>query len=180
MYIFFFIVSSQYVFSFSNIRVRSVCCGHFHTFVISQRGSLYGFGLADNARLGRHDIGSKRRRIVSLPQMIMKGRVESVSTGLHHSLVIRKDHDKLSRSVYACGLNTVGQLGIGEEKEEDDDDTGIHFTRIELVVEDDKGKDEFVSRLEDFDISMVSCGAYHSAVALRKKKVRLSTLLKAE
>ena len=169
----------KFVFSFSNMRVNSVSCGHYVTFVVTSvpKGNLYGFGLTDDCRLGREFVPGtkKRQRFVCSPKLVMKGRVQSVSTGLHHSLVLRRDSRGGTRSVYGCGLNTVGQLGIEyiDDDDDDDDDAGIEFERIDIAVSDDDDDDEDDSRKKSRRrpppprvVSAICCGAYHSAVAL--------------
>ena len=146
-----------------------------------RKGDLYGFGLTDDCRLGFKP--KKRQRFVSSPVLLMKGRVECVSAGLHHSLVLRRNpHHTGFRSVYSCGLNTVGQCGVECDEEEcDDDDVGVEFEHVRCCCvdqlayknndnndDDDDGDSKegprhYCSRLKM--VSTICCGAYHSAIA---------------
>jgi len=82
--------------------VIQVSSGDYHTMVIKEGGSLWGWGLNSRGSLG---IGSTESQHV--PVLIIDD-VTAVSAGWEHTMAIRNDG-----SLWAWGSNDFGQLGDG-------------------------------------------------------------------
>ncbi len=90
-------------------RPCQVCAGYFHSFILCQDGSVYGFGANGSGQLG---FGYKYEQ--STPQLIsmpMGARPCQISAGCFHSFILCQD----ARSVYGFGDNGRGELGLGHE-----------------------------------------------------------------
>ncbi len=84
-----------------------VACGAHHSTCISRRGELFSWGLGRSGELGQGrwtlvEVPSPRQ--CPLPHV----RIVSVACGSSHTLAIGE-----SGSLWSCGRNSFGQLGIG-------------------------------------------------------------------
>ena len=88
-------------------KVKAVSSGLSHTMVITEDSQLYSFGHNGSGQLG---LGHNDNR--NAPTLVERipGRVKAVSTGGLYTMVII-EYDKL----LAFGLNSVGQLGLGDD-----------------------------------------------------------------
>jgi len=84
---------------------KSVSCGGYHTIVLMTDGSVYGCG-NNNGQLGDGTFDNK----TTLTQMTnTTGKTpKSISCGESHTIVLMTDG-----SIYGCGYNSNGQLGVG-------------------------------------------------------------------
>lgn len=80
---------------------------------------------------------------VCLFLIIIAGKIIALSAGENHNLILT------SAGLYACGANTYGQLGIGEEEIKEED--SIHL----VSVRDQKSK---LQGLEAKQVEMVESG----------------------
>eukprot|EP00041_Stephanoeca_diplocostata_P034564 m.1184728 g.1184728 ORF g.1184728 m.1184728 type:complete len:1134 (+) comp24543_c0_seq1:305-3706(+) len=89
--------------------VVSVSCGYYHTALVTKKGQLFVFGEADEGKLG---LGAKKVKNIVKPTKV---RLPSncipvaVACGGSHTLL------QTTESIFACGDNTCGQLGLPEE-----------------------------------------------------------------
>jgi hypothetical protein len=102
-----------------NASARSVAAGAQHSMVISPNGVLFGFGSNSHGQLGVGEEGPDVR-FISSPTAVdrLRGGYEPIQAtcGHAHTLVLCADtRGSLSnrRFVFAMGLNSSGQLGLG-------------------------------------------------------------------
>lgn len=98
--------------------VNDASCGISHSLVIT-KSQVYAFG--DN----KHSQCSGRDLYYSEPKQINLSGVKKVAAGGAHSLFLTSN-----RRVFACGLNSCGQLGIGNKD--------ISIDLVELKLEEIK------------------------------------------
>jgi len=86
--------------------VKSVAAGEFHSLALFETGGMRAWGynkfgqLCDGTNVDRH-----------VPAYVtFEGTIGAVAAGADHTLLIA---DPMSEELYACGLNTSGQLGSG-------------------------------------------------------------------
>jgi len=88
--------------------VRRVAVGEKHTLVLTEEGSLFGWGLNDVGQLG---LGASSAKIVHDPLhlvcMVAHGPVRDVAVGDRNSLACTSKGE-----VFAWGDGSLGQLGI--------------------------------------------------------------------
>mmetsp|Transcript_53968 Transcript_53968/g.94678 ORF Transcript_53968/g.94678 Transcript_53968/m.94678 type:complete len:2213 (-) Transcript_53968:70-6708(-) len=98
-------------------RIKQVAVCAQHTFVLSERGTLWTFGDNSKGQLGIGNMGGKLERvkeptIVRCPAWGKGNRPKSVATGVFHSLVLMDNGD-----AYAMGLRVGGRLALEDFKE---------------------------------------------------------------
>mmetsp|Transcript_26924 Transcript_26924/g.58797 ORF Transcript_26924/g.58797 Transcript_26924/m.58797 type:complete len:634 (+) Transcript_26924:184-2085(+) len=95
-----------------------VACGAHHTTSISRRGELFAWGLGSHGELGH---GRWTPVEVPTPQqcLLPQVRIVSIACGASHTLAIGE-----TGSLWSCGKNSRGQLGIGNQ---------IESLRLQLV-----------------------------------------------
>jgi len=97
------------------IKASRVCCGNKHSIVISHSGALFGFGSNTYNEIG---LGIDTK-FETYPRKIDKFSEHvciEIATGSHHTLVLAKKKHESKNSVYAFGLNSSGQLGLGHQQ----------------------------------------------------------------
>eukprot|EP01094_Clydonella_sp_ATCC50884_P022932 TRINITY_DN5381_c1_g2_i1.p1 TRINITY_DN5381_c1_g2~~TRINITY_DN5381_c1_g2_i1.p1 ORF type:complete len:238 (+),score=32.88 TRINITY_DN5381_c1_g2_i1:71-715(+) len=90
------------------MHARHVQCGMFCTMAVMGDGSVYSCGENDHGGLG---LGDDEKRFKFERVMLPEGkRVRDMRCGGGHTMMVMDD-----KSVYACGNNEYGQLGLGDE-----------------------------------------------------------------
>jgi alpha-tubulin suppressor-like RCC1 family protein len=85
---------------------QAISAGAYHSLVRLSDGSVLAFGANDKGQLG---LGSSAPTSVDSPNCIQGlSHILAISAGESHSLFLRAD-----ATVYACGSNSNGQLGLG-------------------------------------------------------------------
>lgn len=87
---------------------RAISCGSLYTLVLMTNGTIYGTGLNGNGQLGTTDLTQQ-----TTPTLMVNTSgllAYEVACGATHSIVLMND---ASGSIYGTGLNTSGQLGLG-------------------------------------------------------------------
>jgi alpha-tubulin suppressor-like RCC1 family protein len=80
-----------------------------HTLVLTNDGTVYGCGTNFNGQLGiGNQIDQSTLTPMHSPTGGFSGTPEGITAGRFHSLVLTNDG-----TIYGCGKNTTGQLGIG-------------------------------------------------------------------
>eukprot|EP00090_Calanus_glacialis_P018965 TRINITY_DN29288_c0_g1_i1.p1 TRINITY_DN29288_c0_g1~~TRINITY_DN29288_c0_g1_i1.p1 ORF type:complete len:689 (-),score=225.92 TRINITY_DN29288_c0_g1_i1:63-2129(-) len=117
--------------------VAAVACGRHHTIVAMQSGVMFAMGSNSEGQLG---VG-RNPEWTSVPMEFggIEGKIAKVSAGTTHSLALTD-----RGQVWVWGSNTEGQLGLGEEGEEN------VFQPVLLP---------FNNKVMD-----INCGYYHSAI----------------
>jgi alpha-tubulin suppressor-like RCC1 family protein len=94
------------------IRASRVSCGNKHSIVISHSGALFGFGSNTYNEIGL-GIDTKFETYPRKIERFSEHVAIEIATGSHHTLVLAKKKHETKNSVYAFGLNSSGQLGLG-------------------------------------------------------------------
>eukprot|EP01083_Nonionella_stella_P211464 764569_1 len=133
------VMSPTRVEGLSDVVVTELACGWNHCAVITNSGALYTWGCGLQGRLGLGADVSDRWT----PELVTcaSDPIVRVACGYQHTLLI-----DVSGSVYACGSNSLGQLGIGDELSAS--------TPSKVCCSED----------EMFQAVFLSCGAFHSSV----------------
>ena len=97
---------------YGNKKIAQIFAGSLHSFVLTEDGEIYAFGLNGNGQLGLND---KTDRLV--PTKIDSThygnkKITQISLGGLHSLILTEDGE-----AYAFGYNKKGQLGLGYVEE---------------------------------------------------------------
>ncbi|EAS06544.2 regulator of chromosome condensation RCC1 protein, partial (macronuclear) [Tetrahymena thermophila SB210] len=128
---------------------RNISCGKKNTILLSGQ-KAYGFG---DCRQGQ--LGTGRRVIEYCPAEIplpsFEGHLKSVSCGDNHTLFLTDQGE-----VFACGNNSFGQLGTGQEVK-----SSLYLTKIRI-----KQQHQISSNLYNSRIISVKAGYAPSSIAL--------------
>ena len=87
--------------------IIAVEAGTFHSLFITAGGQVYGLGSNKYGQLGRLRLDGDNNTPELIPEL---NNIKQVSCGTFHSLCLRDDGQ-----VYGFGLNTDGQLGLGNK-----------------------------------------------------------------
>lgn len=90
------------------VTIRHLCCGYYHTVVVTARRQVLAFGRNDYGQLG---LGHVTQRIF-VPKIVIgtEGKaISRVSAGCYHTVLIASDG-----MLYVFGRNHHGQLGTGD------------------------------------------------------------------
>ena len=86
--------------------VKSVYCGYGHTIILKNDGTLWGCGSNDCGQLGLGDTISKN----TFTQITTNTNdIKSIYCGYRNTFLLKKDG-----TLWGCGLNDYGQLGLGD------------------------------------------------------------------
>ncbi|KAL0225383.1 hypothetical protein RCL1_003295 [Eukaryota sp. TZLM3-RCL] len=88
----------------SNLKIVAVSVGVEHTLCLTSKAECYGFGLSSFRQIPLSTSSSKFKQQEAT---LLATNVLSISAGGRSSLLVTFDH-----SVYACGRNDYGQLGV--------------------------------------------------------------------
>lgn len=98
----------------SSNKVVDVSASWAHSLILTENGTVYGFGFNGEGRLGNNSTVESNVpvKIADNGTEFVNGdpnnKVVKISAGDHHSLILTEDG-----TVYSFGRNNVGQLGIG-------------------------------------------------------------------
>ena len=122
--------------------VKYISCGGFHTFIIKNDGSIWSCGLNDTGQLGLGDT-TNRNTFVQVTTNI-NNDVKQIACGYEigsggFTIIIKNDG-----SLWACGRNNEGQLGLG--------DTTNRNTFVQVTTNINN------------DVKQVACGSFHTVI----------------
>jgi alpha-tubulin suppressor-like RCC1 family protein len=88
--------------------VKQICCGYYHTLILSHNGAVTGFGRNDYGQLG---LGHTQPRVYGchLINILRDKNIINISSGCYHSIAAT-----LNGMLYVFGRNNHGQLGTGD------------------------------------------------------------------
>ena len=115
--------------------VKSVYCGSSHTLILKNDGTLWGCGYNEYGQLG---LGDTSNRKVFAQITTNTDNIKSIYCGAHHTFILKNDG-----TLYGCGANGSGQLGLG------DTDNRTTFTIIGINTN---------------DIKSICCGGSHTII----------------
>ena len=87
--------------------VKQVACGYAHTFIVKNDGSLWSCGWNRYGELGLGD--TTRRTTFTQVTTNINNDVDQIACGSYHNILRKKDG-----SIWVCGYNEYGQLGLGD------------------------------------------------------------------
>jgi alpha-tubulin suppressor-like RCC1 family protein len=94
----------------TNEKLRSVSAGAAHALALTESGKVYAWGLNSSGQLG---LGHTTNINTPTPVSALNGKkIISIAAGDNHSLAMDD-----AFIVYSWGLNSSGQLGLGDTKE---------------------------------------------------------------
>lgn len=93
-----------------HIKWVSVACGNDFVVALTTKGQVYTFGSNDHNQLGRRKMGRGSASLRATdPQSVGLHDIRMVGAGNYHGFAVKMDG-----TVYAWGVNTHGQCGLGE------------------------------------------------------------------
>eukprot|EP01035_Chromulina_nebulosa_P017384 gene17384-22933_t len=116
-----------------NDSVTSICCGYYHSLLLTSCSMIYGFGRNDDGQLGLGHSQLKIQHITPILSLRNKN-CKQISAGCYHTIVITSNG-----MLYVFGRNKHGQLGTGDLDERHyphpvDDFVG-YYTHWSLPIE---------------------------------------------
>ena len=120
-----------------NNDVEQISCGGGHTFIIKNDGSVWGSGYNTYGGLGLDDTTNR----TSFTQVTynINNDVKQIACGAYHTVILKNDG-----SVYSCGYNRYGRLGLGDTTDR------TTFTQVTTNINN--------------DVKEVVCGTYHTFI----------------
>ena len=92
--------------------IKQVSAGPFHTAVLTNSGTVFGFGDGSSGQLGQIELHAKNsKQVCSVPHIIPGLNhiaVKSISCGAYHTAILDENG-----SLWTFGSNEKGQLGLG-------------------------------------------------------------------
>ena len=85
--------------------VKSVNCGHYHTIILKNDGALWGCGYSDDGELG---LGYTNRQMTLTQISTNTDNIKLIYCGDYYTFILKNDG-----TLWGCGLNDQGQLGLG-------------------------------------------------------------------
>ena len=86
--------------------IKSVYCGSVHTLILKKDGALWGCGTGQNGRLG---LGDTNNRTIFTQITTNTDNIKSIYCGGPYTFILKNDS-----TLWACGYNTNGELGLGD------------------------------------------------------------------
>ena len=122
-----------------NNDVKQIACGGLHTFILKNDGSLWSCGNNSSGRLGLGTSGSSANKTTFTKVTTnINNDVKQISCGGDHTFILKNDG-----SVWSCGYNYWGQLGLGN------DDNKSTFTQVTTNIS---------------DVKQIACGGNHTFI----------------
>ena len=122
--------------------IKQISCCQHTTFIVKTDGSVWSCGNNTYGQLGLND--TDNRTIFTQVTTNINNDVKQVACGAHHTFILKNDG-----SLWSCGRNYYGQLGLGE-KGGSDADIHTSFTQVTTNINN--------------DLKEVVCGIYHTFI----------------
>ena len=117
--------------------IKQIACGYYHTFILKNDGSVWSCGLNDRGQLGLNDTSNKYT--FTKVAINVNNDVKQIACNGHHTFIIKNDG-----SVWSCGLNNYGQLGLGDTTDR------TTFNKVTTNINN--------------DVEQISCGYNHTFI----------------
>ena len=104
--------------------IKEIYCGYNHTFILKNDGTLWGTVLNTEGELG---LGDTTHRNTFTQITTNTNDIKSIYCGQNHTIMLKNDG-----TLWECGRNNVGQLGLG------DSNNRTTFTQITTNTNDIK------------------------------------------
>ena len=117
--------------------IKQIACGYNYTFILKHDGSLWGCGYNISGQLGLGN--NTRKTLFTQVTTNINNDVKQVACGSSHTVILKKDG-----SIWACGGNGNGQLGLGSKTDKNT------FTKVTTNINN--------------DLKQLACGEYHTFI----------------
>ena len=119
--------------------IKQIACGHSHTIILKNDGSLWSCGYNGKGELGLGD--TTYRSVFTQVTTNINNDVKQVVCGYYFTFILKNDG-----SLWSCGYNEYGQLGSGTK----DYDSHSTFTKVTTNINN--------------DVKQIACGRYHTFI----------------
>ena len=119
--------------------IKQIVCGDYHTFILKNDDSLWACGDNDYGQLGLDD--TTDRTTFTQVSNDISDDIKQIVCGSNHTIILKNDG-----SVWACGSNSRGQLGLGTS------DYSAHSTFTQVTTNINN------------DVSQISGGSNHTII----------------
>lgn len=127
--------------------VAAIAAGTSHTVILKKDGTVWACGLNDHGQLGD---GSSTSSTTLVPMQDSSGNamkdVTAIAVGISHTVILKK-----GGTVWACGYNTLGQLGNGS--------TTDSSTFVQMQYSSGYNSTAAVT-----DATAIAAGSYHTVI----------------
>lgn len=142
---------------FTNANIVEIACGGYHSMLIDSSSNVYVCGKNDKGQLGiNNKIEQNRMTNISLPLDIGNDSIKKISGGLNHTILMTTKNG----TIYGCGDNSYGQLGIGS--------TISESTSLIKITSNLK---KYVEINGSNGINEIGCGKNHTLVINKEGKL---------
>ena len=93
-----------------NNDVKQIACGGIVTFILKNDGSVWSCGYSNYGQLGLGSAGSGSGKTSFTQVTTNINDVKQIVCGQYHTFILKNDG-----SIWGCGKNSSGQLGLGDE-----------------------------------------------------------------
>lgn len=124
-------------------KITSLACGTNHVLALDQKGAVFAWGSGQQNQLGRRVVERTRANgLIPREFGLPKNKIKYITCGSYHSFAVDKTGE-----VWAWGLNSYGQTGIGE---------GVGNDAAAIL------KPKIVKSLSGKDVICMAGGGHHS------------------
>ena len=110
-------------------QVTAIATGEAHSVFLHDNGSVSTVGNNECGQLGSGKAAGERGRLGVPRKLALPGRVNAIASGYSHTVLLHADG-----TVSACGWNGVGQLGLGDQKDQDVPQRIPGLTRVQAIA----------------------------------------------
>jgi len=115
--------------------IKTIYCGACHNIILNNKNELYVCGGNEYGQLG---LGNNKQQHTYIKLEHNFGKIKTICCGLFHNIILNNKNE-----LYVCGYNECGQLGLG----------------------DDKQQNTFIKLEHNFNaIKTIYCGGYHNII----------------
>ena len=117
--------------------IKQIACGSYHTFILKNDGSIWSCGYNNRGQLGLGN--NTNQKTFTRVTTNINNDVKQIACGGSHTVILKNDG-----SVWSCGYNTYGQLGLGNNN------NNTTFTQVTTNINN--------------DVKQIACGNQHTII----------------
>ncbi|XP_063967097.1 probable E3 ubiquitin-protein ligase HERC4 isoform X2 [Lytechinus pictus] len=134
--------------SVSDVGVVQIACGDYHSLALTRDGRLFSWGSNRHGQLGVCKGNAKREKLLVDKPIEIKSLwgvpLQRIAAGGEHSVFL-----SVSGSVYVCGWNLHGQLGLQQS------DSTCKYVKLPVKLES--------TCISHGNVKTISCGLHHTS-----------------